>query len=164
MGYYSTGDAFYDTPRGLLQHSLTLPTIPLYATTPLTLSDIPLYATPPSTGDAFYDTPKGMALVKQWFKYNIEDPLANNGISISLRPGEKILLSLSLSLALFLSLFLSLSLSLALFLSLFLSLSLSLALFLFLSLSLSLPSPHPYSNHVQLQSPALHLRLTLLFL
>ena len=42
------------------------------------------------TGDAFYDTPQGMALVKQWFKYNIEDPLANNGISISLRPGNVI--------------------------------------------------------------------------
>lgn len=37
-------------------------------------------------GDPFYDTNAGMAEVKQWFKENVQDPLAANGIAISLRP------------------------------------------------------------------------------
>ena len=39
-------------------------------------------------GDMFYDTQKGMDMVIQWFKKNIEGPLANNNINISLRHGN----------------------------------------------------------------------------
>jgi hypothetical protein len=37
-------------------------------------------------GDPFYDSAAGMAEVKRWFKDNVQDPLAANGIAITLRP------------------------------------------------------------------------------
>ena len=36
-------------------------------------------------GDPFYDTDAGMASVKAWFRINVQEPLARNGVTITLR-------------------------------------------------------------------------------
>ena len=41
-------------------------------------------------GDLYFDTPNGLDVVKQWFKENVEGPLANNNIILFLRPGNHI--------------------------------------------------------------------------
>jgi hypothetical protein len=37
-------------------------------------------------GDKYYDTEEGMSKTKKWFRENIEEPMAKNGVSITLRP------------------------------------------------------------------------------